>query len=436
MRSHDDHRITDQLPAFIFSFTFSGLVRSMNAPLLASLGYASQEVIGVKRFPDLLAPGGKIFYDTHVYPLIRMQGGFNELSLSVSTKNGGVVPLLLNAHITQDAGEGLICCVGIRVDNRNRYEREILEARRQAEEALRDNEHLRQLRSELEQHREALEKRLQHLALQNAELKQINAVLSHDMQEPLRKICLFSQMLQAESLVLAHPRWGKHLGKIGQAAESMRDMITSLREFIEVGEFEPEPSMLRLTEVFAEAKQITAEAFEGMQAHMACADAPVYGDQALLIRLFCELLSNSAGFRDRSKPVLEVTVHADLVDENVFRETGDRYRYRKYTRIRYSDNGMGFPSRFHEDVFKLFRKAHLYGQGLGVGLPVCRKIVTMHHGTITARSQQGEGTFFTILLPTGPVEEDPGTDSELKQAEQQTISDAVHGSRIFSEYQK
>ena len=397
MPSHEPGQITDRLPVFIFSIAHSGVIVAMNTPMLRSIGYTAEEIIGKKRLPEILTPGARIFYDTHFFPLIRMHGEFHEIFLSLRTRDGSDIPVLLNAA-TDSKGER-IECVAMRVDQRSRFERELLEARRAAEDALLSNRHLKQLKLELEQQQEFLERRLQNLSQQNSELRQINSILSHDLQEPLRKIALFSRILTEEGMGLLRERWSSHLNKISNSADSMRGMMVSIRQFLEIGDREPKMSVNLLRNIIADARTRTSPVFEGINVVLECDDAPLFGDCDLLTRLFCELLDNSARFRDPGNADLRIMIRAQVVQENFYREIDERYHYREYTRIDYSDNGIGFPVKFSEEIFILFRKAHLYNEGQGVGLAICKKIAALHHGTIHAAPGEVMGSTFTLLLP-------------------------------------
>jgi sigma-B regulation protein RsbU (phosphoserine phosphatase) len=110
-----------------------GLVRRANATFCLWLGVAENDLAGLRTFSDLLTVGGRIFYQTHVLPLVRIQGSVAELKLDMRTHDAGILPMLANLRVREDGGMAVAVFIA---KDRVSYERELLRARRQAEDAL------------------------------------------------------------------------------------------------------------------------------------------------------------------------------------------------------------------------------------------------------------------------------------------------------------
>lgn len=385
---------------YTFSFSDSGLITRMNPAFLAALGYGEEEIVGKKKLSGLLTVGSKIFFQTHFFPLIKLHGKFSEIMLSFLSHDGKEIPVLMNAALAGNEAAFEIHCGGMHIAQRNRFEKEIIEARKIAEKALSDNEALTEVKKQLEQHQELLEMRLQQLSQRVAEQQQINMLLSHDLQEPLRKISIFSDQLLVEDHASIDAGAAQTLQKIRQTVDKMRRLVVSMQSYLSIDEKRYLPVKLSLEAAVraALAKVRIEKETEGVHLHI---DAlpELAADYPMIITLFSELLSNSLKFRDKNKAALEISISSDVIEQNIFVEMENRYKYKEYLRLIYKDNGIGFDNAFAEEIFVPFRKAHDAEEGLGIGLSHCKKIVELHKGTISARSMPGQGAAFTILFP-------------------------------------
>lgn len=114
--------------------------------------------------------------------------------------------------------------------------------------------------------------------------------------------------------------------------------------------------------------------------------------------LFYHLISNSIQFR-KEDGATKISIEADSIQQNRYRNIKGKYQYTDFVRITFSDNGKGFEPQYARYIFQLFEKAHPDAPGMGFGLALCKKIVENYYGSITAKSAVGEGARFTILLP-------------------------------------
>jgi phosphoserine phosphatase RsbU/P len=386
-------------PGYSIVFRNGGPVIAVSDVFARDLGL-EKRVINEKTFEDLLTTGSRIFYQTHLFPLIRLHGSYSEIFLTFSGANEEQIPVLLNACLIGEGDDALVSCSGIRITKRNRYEQEILSAKKQAEKATAENELLIKTREELKKHQHELEVRLRKLSQSSREHQELSSLLSHDLQEPVRKISMFAKLLQTELDPGQKNKTAGHLHKIIWSSDQMRNLLVSTQQFLSINESRFEPGILDLGELIHTAsEQINAQGCE-IEFHFP-ADLPgdLYGDRKMLEQLFRELFTNSFKFRNQQKEVLKITIDADVIEENVFRELENVYQYERFLKIEVTDNGIGFPPGLSDEVFRLFRKGHISGEGYGAGLAFCRKIAELHHGDISISGQPGSGARVKLRLP-------------------------------------
>jgi phosphoserine phosphatase RsbU/P len=387
-------------PSYLIVFTEDGTISAISKSFASDLNYSVHDVLDGKKMDDLLTAGSRVFFQTHFFPLIRLHGTYNELFLSFRSSEGKEIPVLMNGRAVEKKGRLCISCGGIRITKRDRYEQEILEAKRAAEKALHENEELLRAKDELQKHQEILEIKLRKLSQTSRQQQEINSVLSHDLQEPLRKITMFSRLLHDDIAQFNVPNADNYTKKVISSAEHMRNLLRSTQQFLSISEKRFNPKEFNLSDAIDNAAEKVLSNAELVKVEKDLHGiGKIYGDPEMIEELFAELFANSLRFRHIRKKELEITVAAEVADENTFRELANKYRYGQFARITVSDNGIGFPEGMSDEVFRLFRKAHVIDEGYGVGLANCRKIVELHHGWIKVNSQVGQGTKFTLLLP-------------------------------------
>lgn len=390
----EDQHLYNLSPGYLFSFSGDGSILNMNAMLLRDLGMVAGEVIGTLKIEQLLTPGSRIFFQTHLFPIIKVQGSAKELYLQLITKDESKLPVLINAIVENTEAGIFVHCAGMEISNRNKFEKELHEAKQIAERALSENKELVELKKELQLNQHLLEKQLQQITTNNYDNQQLNKVLTHDLQEPLRKIVLFVTLIE-DLLEESHPS-KKYFEKVKLFTVKIRRLITSMHRYNDISHDD-----IRYTPVNLEAIVNSVQYKIGNRsADITYSASDVFNleaDSTLLANMFEELVTNSYKFKHPERRT-QVSIAADVVLHNVFRLTENRYKYESFVRIVYSDNGSGFNNNYSKQVFELFRKLH-ENDGVGVGLSYCKKIVNMHSGTIMASSVENIGTKFTILLP-------------------------------------
>lgn len=238
------------------------------------------------------------------------------------------------------------------------------------------------------------------LSTSNENLRQFAYVASHDLQEPLRKIQTFSAMVKDQMTNQNFVR--TYLSKIDSSAARMSALIRDVLLYSKISKDERNEVLVDLNQVLEDVKNDFELLIEQKDAVIRAVPLPVIKGNPLHFRqLFSNLIGNSLKFSETS-PFIEI--HGDLKDG---KDTPlPLNKSKKYHRLEFRDNGIGFEPEYADQIFGLFTRLHNgrdFG-GTGIGLALCKKVVESYDGLITATSRKGEGTTFVILLPTEKTE--------------------------------
>ena len=239
----------------------------------------------------------------------------------------------------------------------------------------------------------------EHLLQMNEELDQFAYMASHDLQEPLRKIQLFSDKILSKKKT--EEETDHYFTRIINASRRMQLLINNLLEFSRHSVHAADFKNTDLSKLIREALGELEIEIEKSNAAVYCEPLPVItAVPTLMQRLFHNLLSNALKFRQLGvAPVIEI--QAGRFSEAELEQYGKGNTDTDWHKISVRDNGIGFDPAHTEDIFKVFKRLHNYQQyeGTGVGLAICKKIVDKHGGIILAHSEPGHGSVFTIGLP-------------------------------------
>ncbi len=247
-----------------------------------------------------------------------------------------------------------------------------------------------------------LEKKVEALNRSNAELEQFAYVASHDLQEPLRKIRAFADRLLMRQREQLTEDGQAMLDKIANAAERMQGLINDLLTFSRMVSRTDKLQTVSLNEVVDEVKSDLSEVIAERQVSIDVQSLPtLQGYPSQIRQLFLNLLSNALKFtRADVLPVIQIT-YRKVEGSEIVTLDSDLKKEQSYHRIQIIDNGIGFEPEYAEKIFVIFQRLHAksaYG-GTGIGLAICRRVVTNHEGYILAEGKPGEGAIFTIYLP-------------------------------------
>ena len=244
----------------------------------------------------------------------------------------------------------------------------------------------------LEVTNQALERRARELEQSNAELDQFASIASHDLQEPLRKVQMFSEKVADSESDTLSDQGRDYLMRSSEAAGRMQLLIQDLLEFSRVA---TRARPMVKADLGALAREVVSDlegAIEESGGTVEIGDLPTTAvDPAQIRRMFQNLISNGLKFSREGVPP-EVRVEGT--------ERG------RFVEIRVTDNGIGFDPKYANRIFRVFERLHGRGDypGTGIGLALARKIAERHGGTVAADSTLGQGSTFTVTL----LKEDEG----------------------------
>jgi signal transduction histidine kinase len=227
--------------------------------------------------------------------------------------------------------------------------------------------------------------RTSEIESKNKELEQFAYVASHDLQEPLRTISGFVELLQKEYRGKLEGNGGKYLDYLSQASDRMKTLIKDLLDYSRIGR-EKEAMVLDGNKLLAEVLADLDKSIRDSGAGISSGQLPSLHAYPTELKLLLQnLITNAIKFRHPDR-VPEITISA--AEEN------------NYWRFMVGDNGIGIEPQFLERIFIIFQRLHSRTryEGAGIGLAHCKKIVELHSGSIWAQSQPGQGSQFHFTI--------------------------------------
>ena len=248
----------------------------------------------------------------------------------------------------------------------------------------------------VEKAKKSLEEKISELNKANRELDQYAYTLTHHLQEPLRKIRLFSSRFENKLKKVSNTEGVvdlKSIQKINAFAADSQELLNEFLAFANLSQSNKKDiERVNVSEIL---EDIWAEKKDIVKASKATysleEDIVIEGYREHLVVLFEQLIDNALKFRYPDKPPhIQISESMEMIDEQL-----------SYKVLTIADNGIGFEQEYAQKVFLIFQRLNHkdYYNGLGIGLAISRKIVELHKGTIAVESRPNEGTTFTIKLP-------------------------------------
>jgi signal transduction histidine kinase len=254
----------------------------------------------------------------------------------------------------------------------------------------------------------ALEARTKDLQRSNAELEQFAYVASHDLQEPLRKVASFCQLLQRRYSGQLDEKADQYIEYAVDGAKRMQMLINDLLAFSRVGRVEQPRVLTPVADLLGQARANLASAIRKVHARIEAGELPtVLAEPTLLTTVFQNLLSNALKFRGEQAPVVTVSARRD----------GEFWLFSV------QDNGIGIAPGYADRIFVIFQRLHDRSTypGTGIGLAMCRKIIEYHGGRIWLDTSVVQGSRFCFTLPAVPEGAEAGDgESEAPEAAAET----------------
>jgi len=334
-----------------------GRITDVNKATELATGYSRNELIGTD-FSDYFTDPEKA---REGYQHVFREGLVLDYELEIQHRDGRVTPVLYNASIYKDENGAVIGAFAAARD---------ITERKKAEELLK--------------------LKLEELARSNAELEQFAYVSSHDLQEPLRMIASYLQLLQRKYQGKLDEKADKYIYFAVDGASRMQNLINDLLEFSRVTtkarEFEPTDCKSVLDKVLFDLEVSIKE----NEASISSGSLPVVmADPVQFTQLFQNLISNAIKFRSENAPKIEISAE---------KKAGQWL-------FSVKDNGIGIDPKYSERIFEVFKRLNKREEypGTGIGLSICKKIIERHGGQIWVESEPGKGSTFYFTLPVIPI---------------------------------
>jgi len=364
----------------------NGTIRRVNKTFCRWVGRDATEMVGRMRISDLLTIGGRIFLQTHWMPLLQIQGSVAEVKLDLLQREGQSIPMMLNAVVRELEGATVHEYAVFIAEDRTKYERELMLARKQSEDLLEKEQKAQKLLSLAQDEAE----RLRHLAEERALFaEQMMAIVSHDLRNPLSVI-----RMTAHAIGLGDLSSNQHraLGRLVASTARASRLIGDLLDFSQArfgGGIEVVRTPLDLHDTVADSVEDLRTAFPGrvlIHEHAGHRNCSANADR--LIQMIGNLVANAFTYGAQDRPVFV----RSACGESDFS-------------VSVSNEGTDIPEQTLPTLFDAMTRGDRSPDethSVGLGLFIVREIVRAHGGSITVKSEGGTTTFTASLPQASP----------------------------------
>jgi PAS domain S-box-containing protein len=363
----------DGAPCGYLSTRPDGTILRVNQTFLTWTGFERADLVGRKRFQELLSPGGRIYHETHYAPLLRMQGSVREIAVEVVRADGRRLPALINSVLQHDeAGQPRVVRTTVfDATDRKEYERELLRARQKAEQA-------------------------------DKVKAGFISMISHEIRTPLSAIMGIGHLLESTEL---SPSQQKYVRILRSSSEALMSLVNDILDFskIESGTLTVEERPFDVRELvygIVYAQQVKAHE-KGVALDIEVDEripGTLLGDPVKIGQVLTNLIGNAVKFTQKGE--VRLLLAAEKVEEE-----------KVSVRFAVSDTGIGIAADRLARIFDDYTQASYdiglkYG-GTGLGLGISRKLVELHGSKLGVESEAGRGStfFFVLRLGVAPMTE-------------------------------
>jgi PAS domain S-box-containing protein len=415
----DNHlgTLLDNAPCGFVSFDDSGTIREVNATLLDRLGYARGELAG-NHVESLFSMGSRVFYQTHLFPLLKLHGRAQEIFILLKPKSGDDVGMLCNAVRRERDGVMVTDAVFMEVVERRKFEEALLEARQTTQ---RQNDQLEDQALELELQHQQLQEQAAELEVQSEELQSVNdalvllnedlrkqraaadeanqaksnflAVMSHELRTPLNAIGGYVQLLE--------------MGVHGPISEPQRETLVRIDR--------SQRHLLRLINDVLNLSRIEAGRVDYTVEAVALSDLVNH----VMPMVEPQMSAKNIGFESAVPPNLVAMADREKTQQIVLNLLTNAIKFTakggsicvqgrnrsSHVSLRVIDTGIGIPEEMIQKVFEPFIQVDASrsrsAEGTGLGLAISRDLARGMGGDLQAESTPGKGSTFELSLPRG-----------------------------------
>jgi PAS domain S-box-containing protein len=367
MLEFDDLETVDELynhaPCGYYTHLADGTIIKINDTLLSWLGYKREEVIRKISWTEFLTMGSKIYYETHFFPLLQIQDSALEIHFDLRRKDGSLLPVLFNTLkiYNKEYQTNFYRTTVFDITQRKSYERELLLAKRKAEELT----------------KKYIEK--------NEQLMKFAYVVSHDLRSPVSNMIMMLELIHDKFSHEMSDDFKLNLSLLDRSAQKMIQFIQDILKFYQNTEYsyEPEynfhPNLLKILDMFLVQGNVEIRI---PKAPILIPINPIALEQILI-----NLITNAIKYNDKEKIIIEI----DMIKND------------KYYIFTIQDNGRGISPENQEKIFQAFtslKTKDRYGNlGTGIGLATIKKMIENFKGKIELESKLNEGSLFRIFFP-------------------------------------
>lgn len=365
------HAILESSLDPIITINHAGVITEFNRAAEQTFGHRRDRVLGTRPSEILFPPSKSAGFGNRIDRYLNANEGSmlgRRIEVTAVRANGETFPAEMAMTINQEQGLPVMTFF------------------------VRDISHRKKAEQDQARHAAELER-------SNRDLEQFAYAVSHDLQEPLRKIHTLAERILRRSRDLLAEADRDYLARIEDAARRMQGLIDALLSLSRVTTKARNFMPVDLATIAAEVVTDLELPIEAADAAVEIGDLPtIQADPVQMRQLFQNLIGNALKFRRPDEPLV-VKVRGRLIMPLEQRRNNSFPK--KLCRIVVEDNGIGFEEEYAERIFGVFQRLHprsVY-EGTGVGLAICRKIAERHGGNISARGKPGVGSSFTIVLP-------------------------------------
>lgn len=350
----------DKLPCGYLEFNNEGIVGQVNNMFCEIVGYQRDELVN-QHIESVLTPGARVFYQTHIFPMLKMQNRVDEIYITLLSKEDKKIPVLINAERASEKTEFNNRCIVVRMQRRSEYEDRILYDKKKAEKA-------------------------------SDEREEFLSMMSHELRTPLSVILSMVDILSDEMNGDGTSDEYQYLGLIKNAGKNLARLADDILNFakLETGHFSVNSEVVLLEEVLVKSYMMIMPDAERKRVQLNRRDkteVSVLADRDRLQQVIMNLLKNAVKF---TEPGGKIVLYTEKKSE--------------FVNIHVKDSGIGIPSEKVAQIFQPFIQVEqevsaLKKDGFGLGLPISKKLARMMGGDLTVSSKQGEGSVFTLHIP-------------------------------------